>query len=226
MKHGLQLAILLACVCIVSVALGENSASTSVFADATLGTEPLVAIDLTSAEIESVSKATTHRSIPLSPSRAEPEKPSEQFRNPFSLADPATHRIASALSLVVGMILLLMVGARFFSRGKTKSDSTIQVIGRVTVSPKHQLHLVRVYDNTLLLAETPNGLTQLDIRNERGHTGDPVSTDELQQAAPPEDDESQRLLEMIRNSDSWKSPIADSRFADSRLGPLRGSTYA
>ena len=59
----------------------------------------------------------------------------------------------------------------------------------------------------ILLAETPSGLAQLEsLASPAGAT---ETTDAIEPLVKPiNDNEAGRLLEMIRSSDSWKSPVS------------------
>lgn len=146
--------------------------------------------------------------IPLAPPRsAEPSiaasSPTVGLSNPiqFPLQDKRIRQVASALSVVIGVFLLFVVLNRTIAR-KPRPHEMIEVLGRTAVTPKHSLHLVRVHDRLILLAETPQGLQQLEtMPSPRTEASD--STAEPETSMPVGDPEAERLLEMIRRSDNW-----------------------
>ena len=207
---------------------------TDVFAEAGFENGPLDIAEVSSTQTTFVSAKQPEVGIPLSPSRNASPKSARAIPNP--LANPNAHRMASALSLVLGVLLLLVVINRFFGRRRIKSNELIEVMGRVSVSPKHQLHLVRVYDQMLLLAETPGGLTQIDLHNEQARES-VIASVENERPSSASNDDSKQLLDMIRNSEAWKSPLpnaspaASSNVSHNTSMPStstswRGSSYA
>ena len=200
----------------------------TVFSDHAVDDTPLdlVPVDRIPVEVPSLEPAASNAPAESQIARAsnnipinkKPRTQSPRVEEPFSfksLNDERTRQVASALSVVLGLMLLFAVVSRTMSRRKAKPHELIEVLSRTVVSPKHTLHLVRVHDRMILLAETPNGLAQLES------LASPPGTDQAADTTEPiADNEAERLLEMIRSSDSWKSPI-------SQLEPtqLRDTSY-
>lgn len=136
----------------------------------------------------------------------------------FSLNDKRVQRVASALSVVIGIFLFFVVFSRAVGRKKSAPHEIVEVLGRTAISPKHSLHLIRVHDRLILLAETPQGLQQLEtMTNPVAKSGD--SPKPIEKATPINDPEAQRLLDMIRQSDGWTS-------AEQIPARLRDTSYA
>ena len=211
----------------VNAASPANDADT-VFSDHTVDDTPLDLVPVDRIPVEELSREPATSTAPAEsrvarashniPINTKLRTPNPQVENSFSfdsLNDERTRQVASALSVVLGLMLLFAVVSRTMSRRKAKPHELIEVLSRTVVSPKHTLHLVRVHDRMILLAETPNGLAQLES------LASPPGTDQATDTTEPiADNEAERLLEMIRSSDSWKSPI-------SKLEPthLRDTSY-
>ncbi|MFC1759168.1 flagellar biosynthetic protein FliO [Planctomycetota bacterium] len=224
-------ALLLSVTCGFATEAHANDAE-SVFAESFADDTPLdtipvdiVPVDISPAENGSTdgmrSKSTTPEAvtdgsvarasynIPIEASRElPPRRPVESMLSLNSLNDPKTRQVISATSVVLGLVLLLAVGTRSLSRRKTKPNELIEVLSRTVVSPKHTLHLVRVHDRMILLAETPNGLTQLEsLASPVGESGSPDGNEK--NATPLHDNDAERLLKMIRSSDGWEFPASE-----------------
>ncbi len=211
-----------------AIAASQANDVDTVFSDHTVDDTPLeiVRVDRIPTEELSVESpastspaanhvARTSLNIPINTTPRTPNPRVEKSFSFDSLSDARTRQVASALSVVVGLMLLFAVVSRTMSRRKAKPHELIEVLSRTVVSPKHTLHLVRVHDRMILLAETPNGLAQLESLSSPQGAAPATNT-----AEPDGDNEAERLLEMIRSSDSWKSPI-------SKLEPtqLRDTSY-
>lgn len=81
--------------------------------------------------------------------------------------------------LVVLLVLILFGGARYaLRRGVNLSNWTpprpapgrpsLQVVGRVTLTPQHCLHIVRAGDREWVLATHPQGCTTISGGSEKG----------------------------------------------------------
>lgn len=153
-------------------------------------------------------------SIPMSQPNVANTKPKRRL--PFNLGDPNIRSGLSALSVVLGIFLLFVVLNRLLMKQKTISHEMIEVLGRTAITPKHNLHLVRVHDRLILLSETPNGLQQL----ESIPSPSKQRQENIEASIPIKDADADRLLDMIRQSDKWISPTEPPH------GRPRDSAYA
>jgi flagellar biosynthetic protein FliP len=70
---------------------------------------------------------------------------------------------ASGLSVVLGVFLIVVILGRSWSRCRVMAHGdVVRVLARTSITSKHHLHLVKVHNRLLLLAETPSGLQRLD----------------------------------------------------------------
>lgn len=58
---------------------------------------------------------------------------------------------------------------RFFARNSEKPDKALERLERLTLTPQHTLHLVRLGDREILVATHPHGCSLLDRAPVRNH---------------------------------------------------------
>lgn len=77
-----------------------------------------------------------------------------------SLKQPEMLRkIGSSLALVIGVFLIFTILGRLAAPNRVATGADlVRVLGKVSVSSKHQLHVVQFHQKILLLGETQNGL--------------------------------------------------------------------
>ncbi len=122
-----------------------------------------VDVETTLAEPE-LMKQESIEDLPLQPAdeKATVEKSESPFQKRIAdtLKQPEMLRkVGSSLALVIGVFLIFTILGRLASpqRVGAKVD-LVRLIGKVSVSSKHQLHIVQFHQKILLLGETQNGL--------------------------------------------------------------------
>ena len=133
------------------------------------------------------------------------------------LENESVRRTASSLAVVIGLFLLYVVLSKSFRTKQAYHDEMIELLGRKSVTPKHHLHLVRIQNRILLLAETPNGLQSLDRIDENSGAQPceitPQTNGNLRssEAGVELDDDAEKLLGMIRSKSSSLSVASGRR---------------
>jgi flagellar biogenesis protein FliO len=72
-------------------------------------------------------------------------------------------RQIASLVLVFSLLGFVLWKVKALRPGLRKSGRALQSIERLTLSPQHTLHLLRVNGRDLLLATHPHGCTALDL---------------------------------------------------------------
>lgn len=96
------------------------------------------------------------KSAPPEPKRSEHSMPQRIADN--LLQPEVLRKVGSSLALVIGVFLIFTILGRLASPKHGSSLELVRVLGKVSISSKHQLHIVQFHQRILLLGETQNGL--------------------------------------------------------------------